>query len=190
MEVVLTKLDWSRASERSLDPARYQRREDFLTPDQPTKSKPKKRKAPKSPSPAQLRKQAAHNERMKAIQEEKKRKRAAAKALEASRQAENAAAKAERRAHAKQQQKAAAEKKRLKEAERKAKAEARRAAFEEYQKTPEYAAKLAREAAKMAAKKKSHLQFWIEQETGLNADRESLREQWRYRLLKRPTSQE
>lgn len=186
----MSKLDWSRASERSFDPARYQRRDDFLTPDQPTKPKPKKRKAQKPPTPAQLRKQAAHNARMNAIQEEKKRKKVAAKAVESARQSENAAAKAERRALAKQQQKAAAEKKRVKEAERKAKAEARRAAFEEYQKTPEYAAKLAREAAKMAAKKKSHLQFWIEEETGLSADRASLREQWRDRLLKRPTAQE
>lgn len=180
----MTKLDWSRASERSLDPARYQRRDDFLTPDQPTEPKPKKRKAAKLSTPLQLRKQTAHNARMMAAKEEKKRRKAAAKALGTARQAEIAAAKAVRRALAKQQQKTAAEKKRLKEVDRKAEAEARRAAFVEYQKTPEYAATLAHEAAKMAAKKKSHLQFWIEQETGLNADRESLRAQWRDKLLK------
>ena len=143
----MSKLDWSRASERAFDPARYQQRADFLTPDEVKKAKPKKRKPAKPPTPAQLRKQAAHKARIKAIQDEKERK---------------------------------------KEAERKAKAEARRATFEEYMKTPEYAAKQAREAARPTAIKKSHLQVWVEEETGLCSDRESLRSQWREKLLRRP----
>lgn len=186
----MSKLDWSRASQRSFDPARYQPQNDFLSPDDPVKSKRKKRKPTKPPTPAQIRRQAAHTARMKAIQDEKKRKKAAARALELERRKSNPLAKAERRAKAKAQQRAAAERKRLKEAERKARAEARRAAFEEYKMTPEYAAKQAREAAKMAAKKKSHLQVWIETETGLNSDREGLNGQWRDRLLKRPTNPE
>lgn len=123
---------------------------------------------------------------MKALQEERALKRAAAKSVELERQNKRAAKKAEKRALANQQKKAAAEKRRIQELDRKAKADARRAAFEEYQKTPAYAAKLARAAAKIAAMKKTHLQVWIEEETNLRADRITLREKWRARLLKRP----
>lgn len=178
----MSKLNWSRASERSLDPARYQRRNDFCTRDQRTYSEPMKRKAAK---PAQLRKQAEHKARMKVIQEEKKRK----KLKTAQQEAEFAL-----RALGRKQKKAAAVKKRrLENVKRKAKIEALRAAYEEYQKTPEYAAKIARERAKMAAKtaakEKSYLELWIKQKTGLGADREFLNEQWRDLLLKRPMPQ-
>lgn len=181
----MTKLDWSRASERTLDPARVQRSNVFLPPDSKPKSKPKKRKVSGPPTPAQIRKQAAHAERMKAIQDEKKKRKLAAKSAEAERQKLNAAAKTVRAAKTKEQRAAAAEKMRIKKAEQTAMAKTRRAAFAEYQKTPEYAAKVARDEAKMAAKKKSHLQVWIEEKTGLGADRQSLREMWRDRLLGR-----
>lgn len=122
---------------------------------------------------------------MQALQDEKKKRKLVAKAAASERQTLNAAANAERAVKAKEQRAAAAEKKLIKKAEQAAKAEARRAAFAEYQKTPEYAAKVAREEAKMAAKKKSHLQVWIEEKTGLSADRQSLRQRWRDRLLRR-----
>jgi len=122
---------------------------------------------------------------MQAIQDEKKKRKLAAKAAETERQKLNAAAEAERAAKVKEQRAVAAEKKRIKKAEQAAKAEARRAAFAKYQKTPEYAAKVAREEAKMAAKMKSHLQVWIEEKTNLNADRQSLRQRWRDSLLRR-----
>lgn len=179
----MSKLDWSRASEPFFDPARVQRRDDFLPPDQPKHQKVQKRKPAIPLTPEQLRKLAAKTARVIERKEEKRRKKVAAKVLELERQKKNAASKAE-------QKKANAEKKRLKEAERQDRVVARKAAFEAYKKTPEYAAKLAREQAKVEAMKKSHLEVWVEQETGLSADRDSLREQWRNSLLKRPTAKE
>lgn len=180
---LVSKLDWSRASERTPDPARYQRSDDFFTPDQTVKRK--KRKIAKPPSPEQLRKKAIEEARQKVLQEKRRQEKALAKAIERERQQKKAAAKAQRRALAKQQQMSAAERKRLKEVERKARAAERRAAFEVYAKTPEYAAKLARESAKMAEKKKTHLQVWVENETDLQSDRASMQQKWRKSLLKK-----
>lgn len=167
----MSKLNWSRAGDRSLDPARYQRRFDFVTPDEVEISKGKKRRRIRALLSSGSGKRA-----------EKKRK-VVAKAIDREAHEKNAAAKAERRALAKQQQQAAVTKRRAKKAAQAAKAAERRAAFAEYQKTPEYAEKLARQEARMAAKKKTHLQDWIERKTDLDQDRLSLREQWRAKLL-------
>lgn len=164
----MAKLNWSRASERSLDPARYQRQNDFLSPDETVKTGGAK---PNRLTPAQLQARTARKARKKAIKDEKKRVKAAAKVLEIKRQREKAAAKAKQVTKEKEYHRA--------------RAEARRVAFEEYQKTPEYAAEQAEEAAKIAAKKKSHLQFWVEKKTSLSINRETLRKRWRDRLLKR-----
>lgn len=75
----------------------------------------------------------------------------------------------------------------IRKAEKAAAANARReelrVAFEEYQKTPEYAEEIARKQAAMNAKKKSHLQDWVEKRTNLNQDRHALSELWRKQLL-------
>lgn len=164
----MSKLDWSRASERSPDPARYQRQNDFLSPDETVYSggpKPSRR------SPAQLQARAARKAQKKALKDKERHAKEAAKALKIKRQGENATAKAKQVAKAKEYHCA--------------RAEARRVAFEDYKKTTKYAAEQAKEAARIAAKKKSHLQFWVENEIGLSADRDVLRKRWRDGLLKR-----
>lgn len=121
---------------------------------------------------------------MKAQQEAKRNRKAAAKLLQAEKQKQSAAEKAARRALKQKKRQESALQRRQFEAKRKAEAEARRVAFAAYVKTPAYAAKVAREAERLAEMKKSHLQVWVETETGLNEDRQSLKEQWREKLLK------
>lgn len=161
----MPKLNWSRASEHSFDPARYQRSDRILAPDEVAKPKSPQRKPAKSPSPAKLRKRA--------IKEEKKRNKVAARAFAAEQQKRKAEANAERRRVAIERQKV--------------KAKARQAAFEAYMKSPEYEAKLAREQAATAKKRKSHLQVWVEKAIRLRADRSVLNRRWRADLLKRAT---
>lgn len=149
-----------------------------MTPDEVVIVSGKKRGESKSG----VAQRAAIAARNKARKQRKLQKRAeAATGLKKSKQLKRQ----ERQALARQQQVAAAEKKRQQAIEQKEREKARRAAFAEYSKTPEYAKKLARERAIMAAKKKSHLQAWVEEKTGLGTDRETLRQRWRERILRR-----
>lgn len=182
------KLDWSRVSLRVMDPARYQRTGDiFLTPDAdvPVKKKVRKRKKPSNPSPAQLARQAKHEARLAQDREARRQKKAALHAAELERQRLKRLAKEKRREETKLQQVEAKRRKDEKRAAQKAAAEAKRAAFLEYQKTPAYAAEMARKRAEMEAKKKTHFEAWVDQLTELKGDRESLRQRWKDRLFDR-----
>jgi colicin import membrane protein len=184
----MAKLDWSRVSLRVMDPARYQRGADIvLAPDAdapPKKRKvPRARKKPKNPSPAQLARQAEHEARLAQNREARRQKKAAVRAGELERQRLKRLAKEKRRQEARLQQAEAQQRKDEKRAAQKAAAEAKRAAFLEYQKTPEYAAKIARKRAEMEAKKKTHFEAWVDQLVELKGDRESLRQRWKDKLL-------
>jgi colicin import membrane protein len=172
-----------------MDPARCQRTGDiFLTPDAdvPVKKKvPRKRKKPSNPSPAQLARQAKHEARLAQDREARRQKKAALLAAELERQPLKRLAKEKRREETKLQQAEAKRRKDEKRAAQKAAAEAKRAAFLEYQKTPAYAAEMARKRADMEAKKRTHLEAWVDQQIELKGDRESLRKLWRDRLLNR-----
>lgn len=176
----MSRLDWSRASQRLLDPARYQRVTDFVTPDEVVTLGVKKRKRTRSAN-AERAAAAAHN---KALIKRRRQKQPEVTTVlkKAKRRSPE-----ERRALARQQKAAAAEKQRQKGIEQKEREKARRAVFAAYSRSPEYAEKLALEKAAIAAKKKSHLQAWVEEETGLDTDRETLRQRWRVRLLRRST---
>jgi hypothetical protein len=174
----LAKLDWSRVAIRILDPARYQRSADtFFTPDKPTT--PRKKKL----SPEARKRQLEHDRRMAEQQAAKRAKKAAARAAQREIGRLAKTTQPGKRAKARKKKLAAKQIKAMRPPAREAVAEAGRIAFEEYQKTPEYAAKVERDRAKLATKLKTHLQAWAEKQDGLREDRDRLRKRWRERLL-------
>ncbi len=178
----MSKFNWALASLRLIDPARVQRSDDiFVTPDKTSNSKKKKQAKP--PTAAQLQKQRVHQARLEIAAVERGKRKAEAKARNAAKQRLNDEAKAMRKAQAEVERKAGLLRKAEKAAAANARREALRVAFEEYQKTPEYAEEIARKQAAMNAKKKSHLQDWVEKQTKLNQDRRALSELWRKQLL-------
>lgn len=183
----MAKFDWSRVNLRFLDPARFNPTRDFfLAPDKP--ATPNQNNPKKKSKPATKQKQIRHEARMAEQRAGLLKSKAAKRSAQLERQRLENTAKATKQAEAKKQKAEAKQRKEAKALARKAAAEARRAAFAEYQKTPEYAAEVEYERARMAAKKKSHLQAWVERQTGLTVDREALRQRWREGLLtKRPT---
>lgn len=164
----MAKFDWGKASLRELDPARVQRTVDFVTPD-PVEVKKKKKRKGESALPsiwatalAAVAKARKRQDAGKPAKGRKMKALAKPKAIPQPKQKLPRLTEEERQA--------------LNEAQRKA-----RAAHQE-----RYIAKASKEQAAMAAKKKTHLQAWIEKQDGLQSDRKILRQQWRDRILRRP----
>ena len=176
----MTKLIWPRAALRIFDPARYQGRDDFDTPD--GQNSPNR----KNLTPAARQRWAEDENRRAERRAVQKAKDAVARAahLETVRLAKAAKAEKQRAKVEARQRKVEMSRANMARAKRK------RVAVEEYQKTPEYAAKLERERANMAAMTKTHLEVWTEGQEGLKEDRASLLQRWKDRLLGQHRSKE
>lgn len=180
-------MNWSRVAHRWLDPARVQRGDDFLAPDQPPAkvAKGNKKKAARKTGAKNPPLSAAELERQRLAKESRERRRAAERARKIEAQKRKAQAKAERQARAAVQRAESERRRAEKAARRKAIELERREARKRYMETPEYAAEVARKQAEMEAKKKTHLQAWIEDSTSLGNDRNSLAKGWRERLFRK-----
>jgi hypothetical protein len=149
----MAKLDWDKASMREADPARAQRRHDFVEPDRVIISV-------RNLTPMEMEKLAAERK-----QRSKKKSGKGKAALKAKPPA--IVAKKQKPEVSEEEKRFAAEARQIAKAERSrrnlARAEQRR--------------------AEMAAKKKTHLQAWTEKQKVGQTDREALREKWRADLL-------
>lgn len=154
----MAKLDWSKAPLRDADPARAQRVRDFVEPDRVIISVTELTKQEKKQLAAKL----AHRKA--------RRQQAIPKAKRKPEQGKLVGAKPDR-------------------AERETRAEERRVAgatkaIAKAEHQRRYLAKAAQRQADMEAKKKSHLDAWVEGQDGLQADRENLHRSWRSTLLR------
>lgn len=152
----MTKFDWSKAKTYQADPARVQRVHDFVEPDSTIISV----------------RDLTPSEKKRIARKQSRRGKARAKL------------KALLKRKPKRKVKAKPEPKKVTDEGKKLAAEARRVGQAEHQQR--YLAKTHQQLATAKAKKKSHLEAWVEKQTVVQTDRATLNQEWRAKLLGRP----